>query len=422
MAKIDLLNLKNVQEMSRDQIREIREIQRALINSGYLDRTFQSKFGERSSDDGFWGSRSAAALKAYQADNTPKDFSNGAGFIWNPAAGYDHSSEFSGNSNESKPTENKPVYNPYPEGASTGIPGFVEEAIVRNKEKQANRDFDLSSFDRNNPESVTSTQQWLINNGYLTEDAAHGGWGPKSQAAYDSAVLDSNVPKRFDAKLSNGARDFGFLGNIFGSINDVDTYFKWQRKVDRAKESGDVNEEGIPQVNMNWNVNKHQLSQLAGLLPEGLTASSYPTWVGDSVIGKGRIAGKEARYSNTWDNPEFQQENQNIITRGLGWLSSKIREKNPDAKIATYLDMGKTSLEYPGRGSIGGFSIRTSPKGIFISDGYEFAADPSKVSTTEAQSEGYNEVRRGMNEKYRGNNNTSQQYFISWDAYNDMHK
>ena len=75
--------------------------------------------------------------------------------------------------------------------------------------------------------------------------------------------------------------------------------------------------------------------------------------------------------------------------------------------------MGKTSLEYPGRGSIGGFSIRTSPKGIFISDGYEFAADPSKVSTTEAQSEGYNEVRRGMNEKYRGNNNTSQQYFIS---------
>ena len=35
--------------MSRDQIREI---QRALINSGYLDRTFQSKFGEKASDDG----------------------------------------------------------------------------------------------------------------------------------------------------------------------------------------------------------------------------------------------------------------------------------------------------------------------------------------------------------------------------------
>lgn len=414
MAKIDLTNLKNVQGMSRDQIKEI---QRALIDSGYLDRTFQSKFGERASDDGFWGNRSQAALDAYLNENSPIDFSKGAGFIWNNAAGYDHSSEFS-----SKPEETKPVYNPYPEGASTGIPGFVEESIARSKERHDNENFDLSAFDKTNPESVTNTQQWLIKNGYLTKNDAYGGWGPKSQAAYDSAILDRNAPKHFDAKLSNGARDFGFLGNIFGSANDVDTYFKWQRKVKKAKKQGNVNEEGIPQVNMNWNVNKHQLSQLAKLLPEGLTASSYPTWVGDSEIGEGRIAGKDARYSNTWDNPEFQQENQNIITRGLGWLSSKIKEKNPDSKIATYLDMGKTSLEYPGRGSIGGFSIRTSPKGIFISDGYEFAADPSKVSTTDAQSTGYNEVRRSMNEKYRGNNNTVQQYFISWDAYNDMHK
>lgn len=419
MTKMDLMNLKNVQGMSRDQIKEI---QRALIDSGYLDRTFQSKFGERASDDGLWGNRSQAALDAYLNANSPKDFSWGTGFIWNPAAGYDHSSEFSNKSSENKPSKNKPVHNPYPEGASTGIPGFVEESISRNKERRANENFDLFAFDKTNPESVTSTQQYLIKNGYLTEDAARGGWGPKSQAAYDSAMLDRNAPKRFDAKLSNGARDFGFLGNIFGSANDVNTYFKWQRKVEHAKKQGNVNEEGIPQVDMNWNVNKHQLSQLAGLLPEGLTASSYPTWVGDSEIGKGRTAGKDARYSNTWDNPEFQQENQNIITRGLDWLSSKIKEKNPDSKVATYLDMGKTSLEYPGRGSIGGFSIRTSPKGIFISDGYEFAADPSKVSTTDAQSAGYNEVRRGMNEKYRGNNNTSQQYFISWDAYNDMHK
>ena len=50
MAKIDLTNLGNVSKLSRDQIREV---QRALIDSGYLDRTFQSKFGERASDDGF---------------------------------------------------------------------------------------------------------------------------------------------------------------------------------------------------------------------------------------------------------------------------------------------------------------------------------------------------------------------------------
>lgn len=256
----------------------------------------------------------------------------------------------------------------------------------------------------------------------MTPEDAKGGWGPKTQAAYDSAILDSSAPKHFDAELSNGARDFGFLGNIFGSINDADTYFKWKRKVNRAKNNGEVNEKGLPQVDMNWNVSKHQLSQLVGLLPDDLTPSSYPTWVSDSEIGEGRIAGKDARYSTTWDNPEFQQENQNIITRGLGWLSSKIKERNPESKAATYLDMAKTLLEYPGRGSIGGFAIRTSPKGIFISDGYKYEADPSQVSTSNAQSEGYNKVRREMNEKYRGTNNTSQQYFISWEAYNDMHK
>lgn len=135
MAKIDLMNLKNVQGMSRDQIKEI---QRALIDSGYLDRTFQSKFGERASDDGLWGNRSQAALDAYLNANSPKDFSKGAGFIWNPAAGYDPSSEFFSKSSENKLRENKPVYNPYPEGASTGIPGFVEESITKNKENSDN--------------------------------------------------------------------------------------------------------------------------------------------------------------------------------------------------------------------------------------------------------------------------------------------
>lgn len=185
MAKIDLMNLKNVQGMSRDQIKEI---QRALIDSGYLDRTFQSKFGERASDDGIWGNKSQAALDAYLNANSPKDFSGGAGFIWNPAAGYDYSSEFFSKPSENKPSENKTVYNPYPGGASTGISGFIEESIAGSKENRANRNFDLSNFDKNNPESVINTQQWLIKNGYLTEDDARGGWGPKSQAAYDRAT------------------------------------------------------------------------------------------------------------------------------------------------------------------------------------------------------------------------------------------
>lgn len=40
-------------------------------------------------------------------------------------------------------------------------------------------------LDKRNPESVAAVQRYLIDNGYLTEEAARGGWGPKSQAAYD---------------------------------------------------------------------------------------------------------------------------------------------------------------------------------------------------------------------------------------------
>lgn len=267
-----------------------------------------------------------------------------------------------------------------------------------------------------NEDEVT---KYLINKGFATQEDAKGGWGPKMQANYERALQDASIPipKHFDAQLKRGDRDIGFLGNILGSINDADTYFKWQRKVNRAKRRGEVNEEGLPQIEMNWNVNKHQLSKLAELLPEGLTASSYPSWVGDIDL-KERTPGVDARYSNTWDNPEFQKDNQNALTRGLEWLSSKIKEINPESAITTYLDMGRTSLEYPGRGSIGGFSIRTSPKGIFISDGYEFAANPDEISLSDAQTKGYNDVRKNMNEKYRANNNTTQQYFISWDAYN----
>ena len=49
-------------------------------------------------------------------------------------------------------------------------------------------------LDKRNPESVAAVQRYLIDNGYLTEEAARGGWGPKSQAAYDRMVSDGHVP------------------------------------------------------------------------------------------------------------------------------------------------------------------------------------------------------------------------------------
>ena len=80
MTKIDLTNLGNISNMSKDQIKEI---QQALINSGFLDRTFESKFGTRDNADGYWGRRSQAALDAYNAQYGKKDFSRlGTGFMW----------------------------------------------------------------------------------------------------------------------------------------------------------------------------------------------------------------------------------------------------------------------------------------------------------------------------------------------------
>ena len=80
MAKIDLTNLGNISNMSKDQIRQI---QQALIDSGFLDRTFESKFGTRNSADGYWGSRSQKALDEYNAQYGEKDFSKlGTGMIW----------------------------------------------------------------------------------------------------------------------------------------------------------------------------------------------------------------------------------------------------------------------------------------------------------------------------------------------------
>ena len=76
---------------------------------------------------------------------------------------------------ESKPTKSKPVYNPYPESASTGIPGFIEEIINKNKKSQTSENFGLSNFNKNDPESVIRTQQTLIDMGLLTEQDAKGG-------------------------------------------------------------------------------------------------------------------------------------------------------------------------------------------------------------------------------------------------------
>ena len=74
--------------------------------------------------------------------------------------------------------------------------------------------------------------------------------------------------------------------------------------------------------------------------------------------------------------------------------------------------MAVTSLTQPGRGSLGTFSYRTTPEGIEISDGYQFAADPSRLRSTSAQGEAYTEERLNMANNYRAANGTTQRYFV----------
>lgn len=121
--------------MSRDQIRSI---QQALIDSGFLDRTFESKFGTRNSADGYWGKRSQEALDAWKAQNEEKDFSQlGTGFMYNDARSYVPQQE---TKQQTVQPEQKRFlstiasYNPYPK-ATPGLPTIVGEAIRRSQKQ-----------------------------------------------------------------------------------------------------------------------------------------------------------------------------------------------------------------------------------------------------------------------------------------------
>ena len=141
-----------------------------------------------------------------------------------------------------------------------------------------------------------------------------------------------------------------------------------------------------------------QLSRAASLLPSGLTADSASGWTSFD---------RQGGYPNTWNSPEYIGKNRNFLTkflRGKGSMAQKI----------------STALESPGRGTIGGFVYRTTPEGIEISDGYEFAADPKLIRLSDVQSDAYNEMRMRQNLEHRAKNRKSQKYFIPWDVYSKL--
>lgn len=214
------------------------------------------------------------------------------------------------------------------------------------------------------------------------------------------SVPDTLNLKQYDKVLKRPVSP-SFARTIGDGIDDKRNLSKWKRVVEEAKENNQVDEDGIPYVNMNWRVSKDALTRAVSLLPKGLKEDSQKDWV-TSDKKEGNV-----RYPNTWDNPEYLKKNSTKLTRALSQKRGA-------------LGLVGQALTSPGRGSIGGFSYRTTPYGIEISDGYEFAASPDKVMINNTQTEAYNDIRSQMNVKYRARNKTSQRYFIPWEVYNKL--
>lgn len=195
--------------------------------------------------------------------------------------------------------------------------------------------------------------------------------------------------------------NWGGKPNLVRTVQD--SYYDWKNrnkwKEAVTKHDGETtvtNNYGneVPQVNMNWNISKDQIARALALLPE-LDEDSAPEWKGST-------------YDQTWDKQGYKESNQTILTQALESLPSNTAQ------------MAVTSLSQPGRGTLGSFSYRTTPEGIEISDGYQFAADPSKLRSTSAQGEAYTEERLNMANNYRAANGTTQRYFIPWSAYKNI--
>ena len=193
------------------------------------------------------------------------------------------------------------------------------------------------------------------------------------------------------------------LKTIHDSYLDYSNNEKWKRTVNagtdstttvRNRKTGKMEE--VPEVNMDWRINKDQIARAIALLPE-LNPNSAPEYTG-------------IKYNDTWDNGSYRQKNETGITRLLRRSGNSTLEK------------AATSLEQPGRGTLGGFSYRTTPGGIEISDGYQFAQPSGGYVERSEHTSGYNEERRNMADNYRAANATHQKYFIPWSAYQNIRK
>lgn len=193
-----------------------------------------------------------------------------------------------------------------------------------------------------------------------------------------------------------------FIQTLIDTAADGVNYFKWKNTVDKVRET---TTEEVPTVDMGWHVTDDQLTRFVSLLPDNLSPQSNRSWANPSA----------GSYANTWDSDEYVKDNHSNVAE---WLK---RRGNKEGKLNTYLSLAGTSLAQPGRATLGSVLYRTTPQGIELSDGYEFAAAPDAVRLQDSHTGSYNSTRKRISKTHRAKNNTHQTYFIPWQVYNQIH-
>lgn len=279
------------------------------------------------------------------------------------------------------------VSNGYDIGSHNGAP----DGLIGSKSRKALKEYMAKTGGELSPvlreivaDGKVGAQTYKAAKQYYT-DIADGNFKPFDISVYDK-VLSKPVPHTLMNTIGDG-------------INDWLNYIRWNRAVKNAKDFSN----GMPQVDVGWRVSDDALARAVSLLPDNLSASSSTNWTSSDK------ADKTAGYPNTWDSEKYIQSNRTAFTDAL-------------TNVGGFGGLVRQSLLQPGRGSIGAFSYRTTPEGIEISDGYQFAAEPKRIVISGKQNESYNKIREEQNVKHRAENSRTQKYFVPWEVYNELHK
>lgn len=249
-------------------------------------------------------------------------------------------------------------------------------------------------------------------NQYIASNNSQQANEEDSWSKVNKAVEDPSYVRSVNAQYGGDL----YYGSEYDKILEKPTNPNWFRTLGDAINDG-VNlgtwilatsltkkdDTGNKTIDKGWNVSNDALTRAVSLLPDNLNEKSAKDLTSFDKA-KGGIG-----YPNTWDSNDYVTDNETAFTRFLG-------------QRGDILGLAGQAFAQPGRGSVGNLSYRTTPEGLEISDGYEFAADPNKVIiNSDKQNGAYNKLRAVMNDKFRATNTKAQRYFIPWDVYNKIH-